>query len=107
MIDWPYVGLSALWIAGLSLELASLGIALYLAAEEKLRLGQVLSGRGFRLAVDLGMLLFCAGLAGLASPWWEKLLWGLLGVGFVVSGWLDRSSLTPRAAKDDKGGQPH
>jgi hypothetical protein len=99
MIDWLYVGLSALWIAGLSLELAALGIALYLASEEKQQLGKVLSRNGFRLALDLGMLLFCAGLAGLAAAWWEKLLWGLLGVGFIASDGFERRSVQGRSTK--------
>ena len=105
MIDWLYVGLSALWIAGLSLELAALGIALYLASEEKQRLSQVLSRSGFRLALDLGLLLFCAGLAALAAVWWEKLLWGLLGVGFVISAWLDRRRIPVKGANDIQGGK--
>jgi hypothetical protein len=85
MIDWLYVCLSALWIAGLSLELAALGIAHYLASDEQPRLGKVLSRRSFRLAVDLGMLLFCAGVGSLAAAWWQKLLWGLLCLGFIIS----------------------
>ena len=99
MIDWLYVGLSALWITGLSLELAALGFALYLASEEKQRLGKVLSRSGFRLALDLGMLLFCAGLVGLAAAGWEKLLWGLLGVSFIASNWFERRSAAGTSPK--------
>ena len=99
MIDWLYVGLSALWIVGLSLELAALGIALYLASEEKQRLGKVLSRKGSRLALDLGMLLFCAGLAGLAVTGWEKLLWGLLGVSIIASNWFERRTAAGTSPK--------
>jgi hypothetical protein len=99
MLDWLYVGLSGLWIAGLSLELTALGFALSFASEEKQRLGKVLSRNGFRLVLDLGMLLFCAGLVGLAAVWWEKLLWGLLGVSFIASNWFERRSAAGTSPK--------
>ena len=99
MIDWLYVGLSALWIAGLSLELVTLSIALYLASEEKQRLWNLLSTHGFRLALNLGMLLFCAGLVGLAIEWWENLLWGLLGVSFIANDWFERRSIARESTK--------
>ena len=92
MIDWVYVGLSALWIGGLSLLLAAVSMAAFTASEHKQRLGQVLARSGFRLALDASMLLLCAGLAGLAVSLWEKLLWALLGLAFLISAWWDRRS---------------
>jgi len=87
MIDWAYVGLSALWIGGLSLGLALVSIASTIASRRRQRLGQVLAKTRLRLALDMSLLLFCAGLAGLAAFWWERLLWALLGLGYLISAW--------------------
>ena len=83
MLDWPYILLSTLWITGLSLELAVLSMAYDNAAVDKQPFRSVLSRPGCRLALDLGMLLFCGGLAGLSPTWWQLLIWSLLGVGFL------------------------
>ncbi len=89
MIDWPYVGWSALWILGLSVELSVISIAYYRSSEQSLKLRQVLGERGFRTSLDLGMVFFCLGLCGLAAAWWQRGLWGLLCAGFIVNLWLD------------------
>jgi hypothetical protein len=84
MIDWPYVGWSALWILGLSIELAVLSIVYYLSGEHHQNFGQILAGRRYQLTLDLGMVLFCLGLAALAVVAWQRLAWGLLCAGFTV-----------------------
>jgi hypothetical protein len=89
MIDWPYVGWSALWILGLSVELSVISIAVYRSSERNLKLRGVLGERGFRTGLDLGMVLFSLGLFGLAGAWWERVLWGLLCAGFVFNLWQD------------------
>jgi len=85
MIDWPYVGWSALWIFGLSLDLAVLSIAYYQSGENHQKLGKVLGGRGFQLGLDLGMVFFCLGLAALAGILWQRIAWGVLSTGFGVN----------------------
>jgi len=85
MIDWVYVGWSALWIVGLSLELTVISIAYYHSGENHQKLGQVLGDRGYQLGVDLGMVLFCLGLAALAGVLWQRLAWGVLCAGFAVN----------------------
>jgi hypothetical protein len=85
MIDWPYVAWSALWILGLSLELAVLSIAYYQSRERHQKLGQVLGEWGFQFSLDLGMMLFCMGLAALAGILWQRLVWGVLCAGFGVN----------------------
>ncbi len=82
MIDWALAGFSALWIVGLSLGLASLSLANYRASEERRKVGAILGLPGFQAAVDLGMTLFCLGMAGVAPAVWEQFLWGALAVVF-------------------------
>jgi hypothetical protein len=94
MIDWVYVGWSALWILGLSVELSAISIAVYRSSERKLNLREVLWGKGFRSFLDLGMVFFCLGLFGLAGAWWERGLWGLLCAGFVFNLWHDNRRKT-------------
>ena len=84
-----YVSLSALWISGLSIILAVAGIGYYMAAERRESLGKVLNTGKFSLFISLGSFLFCAGLVGLVGPAWEKILWGLLGLGFIANTILD------------------
>ena len=85
MSEIIYVMLSALWISGLSVILAALGIACYLSTENHQSLGKVFSTWNYRLTIDLGAFLFCTGLVGLVGPAWEKILWGLLGLGFIAN----------------------
>ena len=76
--------------SGIEFILAVLGIGGYLAGESRQPVGKELNNSKLRLAIDLGAILFCAGLAGLAGPGWEKLLWGLLGTGFLADAIWDR-----------------
>jgi len=87
MIDWVNVFLNAVWILGLSILLSVIGIANYKGTTENIRLSKVLSESNYRIILDLGMILFCIGLAGLAGPWWQKLLWGLLSMSFLIMVW--------------------
>jgi len=90
MIDWIYVGLSSLWIFGAGVLVAVSGIVVYNSSETKQSLRCVLSGKRYSLFINLGFTLICAGLSGLAGVWWEKLLWALLGLGFITNEWLAR-----------------
>jgi hypothetical protein len=88
MSEIIYVLLSAVWIGGLSIILAVVGIGVYLAEENHQPVGKVLNSWGCRLAINLGAALFCAGLAGLTGPVWEKGLWAGLGIGLMaITGW--------------------
>jgi hypothetical protein len=89
MIDWVYVGIQATWILGASTSLAVFSIAVYCASEMKTSLGVILRGKGYRLALDIGGLLFCTGLGASVATWWEKALWGLLVVVLLINAWLD------------------
>ena len=82
MIDWPYVAWNALWIVGLSLVLAVLSITFYRSGIHRQKPGEALGGRGYQICLDLGLILFCLGLAALAGITCQRLAWGLLCLGF-------------------------
>jgi hypothetical protein len=90
MIDWFYVVIQATWITGASICLSVLGIAVYTASEIKCTLKNIFQRKSYSLAIDLGAILFCAGLCGSAGVWWEKSLWGLLGFGFIADAIWDK-----------------
>ena len=85
MSEINYVLLSTLWILGLSLILFVLAISLFLAEESCQPFGKVLSSGKKSLFITLGAVLFCGGLVGLTGPLWEKVLWGMLGLGFIAN----------------------
>lgn len=87
LIDWRLVGFSALWIVGLSIELAALSFADYMAAQQGLRTRTVLGQPGYQAAINGGLVLFCLGLLGSARAWWEQLLWLALAAAFAYQTW--------------------
>src|SRR5450756_1241449 len=89
MIDWIFVCFNALWITGLSMALATFSLALYTASEQNKKPLEVVKLKGFSAFLNLGMILLCLGIGGLVGTWWERLLWGVLALGFIVSLWLD------------------
>mgnify|MGYP006308534749 CR=1 FL=1 len=84
MIDVWAVAANAPWILGLSLVLAALSWARWLAQKEHTRTRATLDRPPVRRAVDLGLLLFCAGLAATSRRTWERVLWAALAVAWLV-----------------------
>lgn len=93
MIDWYLVLFGGLWIFGLSLALATLGMARYTALELNQSLRTTLAVPRFQIPLNTAMLLFCLGLVGSADTLWERALWLLLALlfaGQVWSAWRQR-----------------
>jgi hypothetical protein len=88
MIDIWGVAANSLWILGLAVLLATLSWSHWTASVEKVRFRLVLSRPGIQRALDLGLFLFCAGLAATGRAWWERILWGLLAAVFAVQACL-------------------
>lgn len=87
MIDWINVGFGALWIIGLSVILAALSIAEYQRTTESISWREALKRRGFQIAFNVGLMLFCFGWAGMTREVWEQVVWGLLGIAFAYYAW--------------------
>lgn len=90
LIDWPLVGFSVLWILGLAVVLTVLGFAYYEAETSGERLRDRLRRPGPQLAMNSGLALFCAGMAGTSGSWWERGLWGALCLAFGWYAWVAR-----------------
>jgi hypothetical protein len=103
MIDIGGVAANALWILGLSLILAALSWANWVAARERIPFRRALGRPGVRRAVDGGLMLFCAGLAATGRTGWERALWGVLAAGCgalaIWEEWMGRR-------KDGRGVHP-
>ena len=90
MIDWISVGLGALWIFGLGLILAALSFSSYLAKQQNQRFTQAIESPPCRIIIDIGLVLFCLGLAGGSPAVWERFLWAILALFFAVRTWQAR-----------------
>ena len=73
MIDWIGVMVSAIWILGLALLLATVSIAYAFAQGKSLR--SVLGETSFRLALTIGGMLFAVGMTLSVETWWERAGW--------------------------------
>lgn len=84
MIALLSIAANLLWILGLSLVLVALSWANWAAKTSRTRLRSVLARPSIRRALDLGLVLFCAGLAATAHRGWEKAIWALAALIFTA-----------------------
>jgi hypothetical protein len=84
MIDLWLVVSNSLWIAGLTLLLATLSWASWAAHVENARMHAVLARPAVRRAWGLWLALFGAGMAVTGRAWWESMLWAGLTVGVLA-----------------------
>jgi hypothetical protein len=87
MIDIWGVMANGLWVLGLALLLATLSWAHWAASMERTRFRTILGRPGVQRTTNLALALFCLGLATTARKWWERAVWGLLTVAWVVQAW--------------------
>lgn len=90
MTDWFSVSFDALWILGLSLVVSALSFSNYLARQEKWRFMQALKNSPGQIMIDLGLVLFCMGVAGSIGGTWEWIAWTVLALILAVRTWRDR-----------------
>lgn len=88
MIDVWGILANSLWILGLAVLLAALSWAHWAASVEKVRFRAVLGRPRVQRVLNLGLALFCAGLAVTGRVWWERVLWGLLAAVWAVQAWM-------------------
>ena len=105
-MDLLPVAANLLWILGLSLVLAALSWANWAARTSRTRLRSGLARPSIRRALDLGLALFCTGLATTAHRGWEKALWALTALVFTVSIWRIRDGKRPAESRDREPGPP-
>jgi hypothetical protein len=96
VIDIWGVTANSLWILGLAVLLAALSWARWIASTERSRLRVVLKRPPVQIALDVGLFLFCAGLAATGRAWWERVLWGLLAAAWVFQAWSAQAQARKR-----------
>jgi len=75
---------NTLWIMGCAAALATLSYASWKASLKRIKLGTVLAGYQYQIALNLSGVLFCIGLAATSDALWEILIWLLLVVLFAA-----------------------
>ena len=85
MSEIIYILLNALWITGLSIILAVVGIGSYFAGENKKATSKIPGTRKSLLPIYAGAFLICTGVAGLAGTVGEKILWLCLGISVIAA----------------------
>jgi len=88
VIDLRLVAANGLWILGLAVVLAGLSWAYWIAGTAGVRFRTALRRRPTQRVLDLGLALFCAGLAATARTGWERALWAMLAVAWLLQVWL-------------------
>ncbi len=84
MIDLWGVMANGLWILGLAVVLAALSWADWKAKASSTPLRVTLAKAPVQRILNLGLALFCAGLAATATSWWQRILWGALSLGWII-----------------------
>lgn len=101
MIDWFALGFSGMWLLGLGMILAAVGMAEYHASLGGEGFLYLLRQPGFRLVIDLGAMLVCLGLAGNATLLWKQGAWFGLAIGFGWLLWRDWLAFDERSNKPE------
>jgi hypothetical protein len=84
VIDVWGVLANVLWVLGLAVLLASWSLAYDRAHRARRKVRAVLATPGYGLAVDLGMLLFVAGMAATEHRAWARVIWIVLGLAIAA-----------------------
>lgn len=84
MIDWYNLFANALWIIALALALAVISFARWDATRRGEKLGKTLNRRGWQAALNVAGILFSLGLAATSDVLWERIVWLVMALLFVV-----------------------
>ncbi len=84
MIDWFNVFANGLWIFSLALALAVISYARWEAIHRSLKLKAIINEYRWQVALNIAGMFFCAGLAFTTPVLWERILWWVLFVLFLI-----------------------
>ena len=84
MIDWYNLITNAFWIFGCSIILATLSYSSWLASTQKNPFKEIIRQFNIQLLLNIGGALFALGLAGPTQIMWQKILWAILSLGFLI-----------------------
>jgi len=86
VIDIWGVVFNSLWIFGLAILLAIWSFGRYAAHKSGVRTRDKLREPRYAIGIDVGLLLFIAGMVATEERLWGRLLWGALGIAVLVDG---------------------
>lgn len=101
MIDIWGVVANGPWVVGLAVLLATLSWAHWAAGVEDVRFRETLGRTEVRRIMDVGLALFCAGLAATSDVWWRQVLWGLLAAAWVVDAGATLGDSSTRCSRSE------
>jgi hypothetical protein len=84
MIDWFSLAANALWILACAIALATLSYASWVASLRQEKILRILVLPKYQITIKLAGILFCLGLAGTSSKWWEIIIWLIICALFIV-----------------------
>jgi len=84
MINWYNLFANSLWILALALALSVFSFARWEAKAKGVRLKDEINHPKWQISLNLAGVLFCGGLAATTSQNWERILWGVIGMLFMV-----------------------
>jgi hypothetical protein len=88
MLDWTIFITNALWIFGLSMALSSFGWAVWEKTENHVSISAFYSRTTPARVIHIARLLVCTGFALTVATLWERALWIILDIWFLVDTFL-------------------
>jgi len=85
MIDWFYVFSNFLWILGLAWLLAAVSYVYWESSVMNVRFMERLQSPRWERRLNVGLVLFSAGLAATSTRLLERILWGVLTLWSLVA----------------------
>ena len=92
MIDWYDLVANSFWILALVLALATISFARQDASLHGTRLRDVLNDARWKLPLNITGALFCLGLAATSVSLWNRIVWGVLIILFLLQIWFIRNT---------------
>jgi len=84
MIDWYNLITNAVWIFGCSIVLATLSYSSWEASTKKSSFKELIQQHKIQIPLNVGGLLFTIGLAGTTQITWQKILWLIFSLIFLI-----------------------
>lgn len=84
MIDWYNLLMNALWILGCTIVLTTISYTGWLASVREEKFLKCINISPIQISLNIGGVLFSTGLAGTTEAIWMKILWVIIGFGFLI-----------------------
>jgi len=84
MIDWYNLISNAFWVFGCSVVLATLSYTSWEASTQTSSFRELIQQQKIQIPLNIGGVLFAIGLAGTTQNMWQKILWVILSLNFLI-----------------------